>query len=376
MFFRFNKDEHNRTLLGIMSDIAFGSRRRKAGDQEVLETSGATVAEATPLDAVDSEASTGSQRKLSDILAALSASEARDDEERRLHAERRANEVTRLNYGSSNGEVRLDVIDPPAPPVIESSVPEPTPAPTPIAPPAPQEQPVIDSLTTTPEPLSAAVPEPPTLGEAEVATPIEGLEEFDDAQRRAATHRQAIEALLDEARKVEKKIAAEAAEARATREQLRLEEKIATAARAAERELQAIALANETSQRAERVAAENAQAAEALSAAGNEALSAATAVTEYEISLQLAQKIAAESEQLVREIEERAQRVAVLARDSQRQAEEAERKVAECRAAREAGESDARNAQAVADSLSPSAEALEGLRSLESRVPDRVGTAV
>jgi hypothetical protein len=370
MFFRGNKDEHNRTLLGIMSDIAFGGQRPKTDDQEVPETPGSPVTDATASDAVESEAS-ASQRKLSDILAALSAGEARAEEERRANAERRAHEFAREDYGHLGRQVRLEVIHPPTPPVVDWA------APTPVEPPAPQEQPLIDNLMPTSAPVSAEVPEPPTVVEPEVAnTPIEGLEEFGAAQHRASTHRQAIQALLDEARKVEEKIGAEAAEARATREGLRLQEKIAIAASAAELELQAIVRAADASARAEHVAAENAQASEAPRAARNEALSAAAAVAECEIRLQQAQKIAAESTRLIREIEERAQRVAVLAREAQSEAEDAERKVIECRAAHEVAETEARNARAVADSLAPSAEALEGLRSLESRVVDHVGTAV
>jgi chromosome segregation ATPase len=197
-------------------------------------------------------------------------------------------------------------------------------------------------------------------------------DEFAEAQRRVFAHRQAIQALLDNARNVEERLAAEAREARETRERLRIEEKIALVASLVEREQQANALVRDVTQRVERVMVEHAKAKDDAFARSAGAEAAAAELVECQRRLAEARRAMADAEALVNECEERLQRTASSILQAQNEAQEAERKAAECRSAREAGEAEARNAQECAKSLVPSATARELVRSLEAVVRDLV----
>jgi hypothetical protein len=363
----------------------------RAGKEKHWSVSGIVPDRATGGGASESDAAAGEgSRRLSAILADLDAGDRRSGEERRVEVrpvadERRSGEDRRSDVQAASaatapaGRPQLTVVPPAdqvasvAPTTVATINVDTADAPVTAAYVAPLENTSEVDARTEPEP--AFVPDPvmsvpAASGDSDSAV-VSEADEFVEAQRRAIAHREAIQAMLDEARAVEERLVAEAREAREIRARLGVEEKIALVASLVEREQQAAARGRDVMQRAERLVAEHAQA-EDEAAASRASIDAATAaVVECQRRLAEARRAVADSEAHANECEDRVQRAAAAMLQSQREAQETERQMAECRAAREASEADARSAQERAKSLVPSATALELLHSLEAVVRGR-----
>ncbi|BDE06819.1 hypothetical protein WPS_20950 [Vulcanimicrobium alpinum] len=286
-------------------------------------------------------------RKLNSILADLDAGDPRSGQERRMEnipveEERRS--------GSDRRESEATEAVAAAP--VATVTPLPTPAPQPVA-------------------AAVAPPDPPGRPQLTVVPPPEitpTSDEFAEAQRRAAEHRAAIQAMLDNARAVEERLAAEAAEARSAREKLGVDAKLAVVSSLLDEEKKAAVAAREIAQRTGRLAAEHAKATED-SVVLHAAMDAANALVEdLKRKLDDARRAFTESEARLAEGEQRLDRAAEALNATKAEAAEAARRFTECRAAREAAEADARAAQERAKSIGPSSSALEVLKSLESVV--------
>lgn len=337
MFFRQkSKNEVNSAFLGIMSDLGLGSRSEKAVEEPLAEP----------------------QRNLSDIFADLEASDRRLHE-RRQGGDRRSSQDRRESGagGEQAGIVQSSVPIEDAPPV-ERAVAEDV---------APSHDAEMPEVPANEQPTEQPQVEPgPVNGRASVADDV-ALPEFDEAQRRAAAHRQALQAMLDEAHRVEQQIAAEANEARAAAIGLNLEKKQEAAARAVELEKQAITRAAELGQQSDRAAEDQERATSALQSVRAVTAEALNRVAECEERLREARQVAAEASGKEREREEQATNSAQAAEKARRDAQEAHLYAAKCREMREASEMEAFEAQRIASGLTPSNTASERLRALEQR---------
>ena len=177
-------------------------------------------------------------------------------------------------------------------------------------------------------------------------------------------HRQRLEQLLESARSIESMLAQEAAQARALGENLKLEEKRAAAAEAAEAEQKVAAEAQAFAQNGETAVVYQAKIDAELIAAQQELSTAESSVTELQSRLRDAQNLVVVSKSKVIEYESKSKEAAKrskLAKDLQN---DAECRIAKCREAREAAELALRQAQEIASSIALTAETLKRIREL------------
>ena len=321
------------------------------------------------------------QRNLADIFAELEASDRRmaerrggntdrrQGDDRRQTVERRSGEDRRSEEQASATEALPEVVPEIAPVVAVSSTGETAMA---VAELEPKLEPEMPEVSADMRLVALAAEEikrdheqlEPIQAEQAPAEDI-ALPEFDDAQRRATAQRQAIEAMLEQARRIEHTIAAEAADALMAARQLSLNEKNEAAARAAEAEQQASARAIESAAESVRIAEEHDRAMTALGVACSEMADASGRVTEFETRLREALQALDEAKAKVREGEELAAGIAARAEKAKLEAQEAHRFASECREARETAEDGVREAEQLARELAPSSHASEALRALE-----------
>ncbi len=320
-----------------MSDLGLGSRSEKAPEEPP----------ATP------------QRNLSEIFADLEASDRRLVERRKGGDRRSQDRRDSGAPGEQASKVQSSARVEDAPPAEQT-----------VAETAPQTTPSIDSsgeanVAQTQE-AEMPIERSSVNGQASVADDV-ALPEFDEAQRRAAAHRQALQAMLDEAHRVEEQLAAEATEARMAASRLNLEKKQEAAVRAVELEKQAITQAAELGQQSDRAAEEQERAAVALQSVRTVTAAALARVAECEERLREARQVAAEASGKERESEEQATNATQVAEKARRDAQQAHLYAAKCREMREASEMEAFEAQRIASGLTPSNSASERLRALDQR---------
>jgi hypothetical protein len=179
-------------------------------------------------------------------------------------------------------------------------------------------------------------------------------------------HRQRLEQLLESARQIEEMLAKEAAQARSLGENLKLDEKRALAAEAAEGERKATAEARAYAQNSETAAAYQVKAESELAASRAELTAAEASVRELQARLRDAQDLAVVSKAKVLEAESRSKEAAKRADLAMALVRDAEIRVAKCREAREAAQAQVTHAEEIANSIALTAETLKRIRKLGS----------
>lgn len=201
----------------------------------------------------------------------------------------------------------------------------------------------------------------PESGVAERPAPGGG-----NASGELEAHRQRLEELLESARHIEELLAKEAAQARDLSENLKLEEKHAAAAQAAENERQASAQAQAYAQNSETAAAYQVKLDAELAAARAELTSAKASVRELQARLGDAQNLVVLSNAKVIETESRSKEAAKRADLAKTLIRDAEIRVAKCREAREAAQAEVSQAEEIANSIALTAQTLKRIRDIGS----------
>lgn len=198
------------------------------------------------------------------------------------------------------------------------------------------------------------------------ATPA-GLSEFEDAQRRAAERRAAIQAMLDEASRVEAQLAAEVTNARSAAEQANLEKKMAAVASAVQGERQAAARVEELQRLVGQASASHTEA-EAAQRAANDALASISAVVvQCEARLREVKALEGDAIQAAAASKQRLDRAADISKTAKADADRAMVELNTIRQDREQAQSCAREAQEALVRLSPSSTVMAELQELEKR---------
>lgn len=177
-------------------------------------------------------------------------------------------------------------------------------------------------------------------------------------------HRRRLEALLENAQRIEELLAKEAADARALGENLKLEEKRAAAAEAAEKERNAVEQGRAYTENREKATAFQAKVDGELAAARHELSAAEASVKELQARLGDAQNLVVLSKTKVLENESRSKEAAKRAEMAGSLARDAEMRIAKCREAREAAEAEAAQAEQIANSIALTAQTLKRIRHL------------
>jgi chromosome segregation ATPase len=177
-------------------------------------------------------------------------------------------------------------------------------------------------------------------------------------------HRQRLEQLLQNARQIEEMLAKEAAQARALGENLKLEEKRAAVAEAAELEQRAAGEAQAYTKNSDTAAAFQAKIEAELATARQELVGAEASVAELQSRLRDAQDRVALSKSKMIECESKSKEAAKRAELAKGLANDAECRVAKCREAREAAEAEAHQAEEIASSIALTAQTLKRIREL------------
>jgi hypothetical protein len=188
----------------------------------------------------------------------------------------------------------------------------------------------------------------------------------DAARQELEAHRRRLEQLLENARHIEEMLAKEAAKARALGENLRLEEKRAAAAEAAESERKAIAEGRAYTQNSETAVAYQAKVDGELTAARQEFTAAEASVKELRARLADAQNLVVLSKAKVLDAEVRSKEAAKRVDLAKALSRDVEIRIAKCREAREAAETEVSQAEQIASSIALTAQTLKRIRALGS----------
>lgn len=202
---------------------------------------------------------------------------------------------------------------------------------------------------------------------AETATEPPGQPRTQTTNRELEAHRQRLEHLLESARQIEEMLAQEAAQARSLGENLKLDEKRAAAAEAAEGERKAATQARAYAQNSETAAAYQTKVDGEWSAAKAELTAAEASVMELQARLRDAQDLVVLSKAKVLEAESRSKEAAKRADLAKSLVHDAEIRVAKCREAREAAQAEVTHAEEIANSIALTAETLKRIRKLGSK---------
>lgn len=179
-------------------------------------------------------------------------------------------------------------------------------------------------------------------------------------------HRRRLEQLLEDARRIEDLLSQEAAQARSLSENLKLDEKRAALAEAAENEEKALAEARGYAQNSETAARHHAKVDGELAAAREQLRKADESVKQLQVQLRDAQELSALSKAKVLENQARSEEAAKRSDLAKALTRDAEMRVAKCREAREAAQAEAAQAQEIANSIALTTETLQRIRRLGS----------
>lgn len=197
------------------------------------------------------------------------------------------------------------------------------------------------------------------------------LPEFGDAQRRLATHRAEIQKILDDARIVEERLVAEAANARAAAGRINLQEKQTALEAAIAAENETALMAGNAVKKRDALTADHQRYAAGVRAAQDGYAAAQATLKDAEARYHSAQSAAAEAQRLVQEREQVADSTRTLLDAAKLESDKAVRAAAVAVDGRKKAERDFAEAQNKASIYVPSAQTLEGIRAIESRVSDR-----
>ena len=179
-------------------------------------------------------------------------------------------------------------------------------------------------------------------------------------------HRRRLEQLLESARHIEEQLAKEAAQAQALSQNLRLDEKRAVVAEAAEKEQRALAQAQAYAQNSKTAQAYQAKVAGELAAARQEMSAAEAAVRELQARLADAQNLVVLSNAKIVDAEAKSKEAAKRADMAQSLERDAECRVAKCREDREVAQAEVSQAEEIASSIALTAQTLKRIRQLGS----------
>lgn len=178
-------------------------------------------------------------------------------------------------------------------------------------------------------------------------------------------HRERLEKLLDDAGRIAQLLEKEAADA-ALAENLRLDEKRAAVAKLAQAEREAESQARALAQQSETAATLRARTDAEVSAAQHAVSAAEDSVKRRETLLAEAQNVVVQTKSKLVECESRARDAALQAETDAAKVQEANALIATCREAREAAESEVREAEAIARGITQTAATLKQLRAAGS----------
>jgi len=176
-----------------------------------------------------------------------------------------------------------------------------------------------------------------------------------------ADHRERLEKLLDDARRIAKMLENESAEA-ALAENLKLDEKLAAVANLAEAEAEAKAQASALAQQSESAAMHRARIDAEVRAAQHAVSAAENSVKQLEARLADAHDAVIQAKAHLDENEGHARDAALQAEANAAKIHEADAVLAKCREAREAAEAEVREAKAIARGIMQTAATLKQLR--------------
>jgi len=181
----------------------------------------------------------------------------------------------------------------------------------------------------------------------------------------AADHRERLEKLLDDARRIAQMLENESAEA-ALAENLKLDEKLAAVAKLAEAEAEARAQASTLTKQSESAAIHTAQIDTDVRAAQQTVTAAEESVKDLEARLAEAHHAVIQAKSQLDESEGRARASALERETHAAKVHAAEASLTKCREAREAAEAEVREAKAIARSIMQTAATLKQLRPIGS----------
>jgi hypothetical protein len=178
-------------------------------------------------------------------------------------------------------------------------------------------------------------------------------------------HRDRLEKLLHDARRIAQMLEKESAEA-ALAENLKLDEKLAAVAKLAEAEADAEAQASALTQQSESAALQRAQIDTEVRAAQHVVNAAEDSVNQLEARLAEAQNVLIRAKSNLRESEHRARDATLQAEASAAKVHEADVRIRKSRESREAAEAEVRGAKAFARSIMQTAATLKQLSEVDS----------
>lgn len=181
----------------------------------------------------------------------------------------------------------------------------------------------------------------------------------------AENHRERLEKLLQDARQISQLLEKEAAEA-ALAENLRLDEKRAAVAKLAEEEREAEAQATALTLQSESAAMHRAQIDAEVNAAQQAVNAAKDSIRQLEALLAEARNVVIQTKSELTKTEGRARDAALQAETEAAKVQKANARIARCREAREAAESEVRDAETIARGITQTAATLKQLRAVGS----------
>ncbi len=188
----------------------------------------------------------------------------------------------------------------------------------------------------------------------------------------AADHRERLEKLLDDARRIAQMLENESAEA-ALAENLKLDEKLAAVANLAKAEAEAKAQVSALTQQSESAAMHRARIDAEVRAAQHDVSAAEDSVKQLEARLADAHNAVIQAKSKLDEREGLARGAALHAEANAAKIHEADAVLAKCRGAREAAEAEVREAKAIARGIMQTAATLKQLRPIGSNGLAEVG---
>jgi chromosome segregation ATPase len=181
-------------------------------------------------------------------------------------------------------------------------------------------------------------------------------------------HRERLEKLLNDARRISQMLEKEAAEA-ALAENLKLDEKLAAVAKLATAEAEAEAHARALAQQSESAAMHRTQIDTEVRAAQQAVSAAEDSVKQLEARLAEAQNVVIQAKSTLGEIEDRTRHATLEKEANEAKVHETDARVTKCREAREAAEAEVWEAKAFARSIMQTAATLKQLRAPKLVVP-------